>query len=70
MLGDDNKAGIAEIMTAAEYLLAHPEIPHGNVYLCFTPDEEVGKGVDYINLKKLPADFAYTVDGGEIGEIE
>ena len=70
LLGGDDKAGIAEIMTAAEYLLAHPEIPHGNVYLCFTPDEEVGKGVDYINLKKLPADFAYTVDGGEIGEIE
>lgn len=70
LLGGDDKAGIAEIMTAAEYLLAHPEIPHGNVYLCFTPDEEVGKGVDYINLKKLPADFAYTVDGGGIGEIE
>lgn len=70
LLGGDDKAGIAEIMTAAEYLLAHPEIPHGNVYLCFTPDEEVGKGVDHINLKKLPADFAYTVDGGEIGEIE
>lgn len=70
LLGGDDKAGIAEIMTAAEYLLAHPEIPRGNVYLCFTPDEEVGKGVDHINLKKLPADFAYTVDGGEIGEIE
>lgn len=70
LLGGDDKAGIAEIMTAAEYLLDHPKLPHGPVHLCFTPDEEVGKGVDHIDLKKLNADFAYTVDGGELGELE
>ncbi len=70
LLGGDDKAGIAEILTAAEYLLNHPEISHGPIFLCFTPDEEVGRGVDFIDLKKLPADFAYTVDGGELGEIE
>lgn len=70
LLGGDDKAGIAEILTAAEYLLQHPKIPHGPITLCFTPDEEVGRGVDHIDLSRIPAAFAYTVDGGELGEIE
>ena len=70
LLGADDKAGVAEIMTMAAYLLAHPEIPHGELSICFTPDEEVGAGVDYIDLEKLGADVAYTVDGGKLGEIE
>ncbi len=70
LLGGDDKAGVAEIMTAAEYLLNHPEVSHGPIHLCFTPDEEVGKGVDHINMSKIPADFAFTIDGGELGEIE
>ena len=70
LLGADDKAGVAEIMTMAAYLLAHPEIPHGEVSICFTPDEEVGAGVDYIDLEKLGADVAYTEDGGKLGELE
>lgn len=70
LLGGDDKAGVAEIMTAAEYLLNHPEVSHGPIHLCFTPDEEVGKGVDHINMSKIPVDFAFTIDGGELGEIE
>ena len=70
LLGADDKAGIAEIMTMAETLLAHPEIKHGPIALCFTPDEEVGAGVDHINLERLGADYGYTVDGGALGEIE
>lgn len=70
LLGGDDKAGVAEIMTAAQYLLTHPEIPHGTIRLCFTPDEEIGQGVDHIDLRQVCADFAYTVDGGEIAEIE
>lgn len=70
LLGGDDKAGIAEILTAAEYLLNHPEISHGPITICFTPDEEVGRGVDHIDLSKIPSSFAYTVDGGELGEIE
>ncbi|MBR4982984.1 MAG: peptidase T [Lachnospiraceae bacterium] len=70
LLGADDKAGIAEIMTMAETLLAHPEIKHGPIALCFTPDEEVGGGVDHINLERLGADYGYTVDGGALGEIE
>ncbi len=70
LLGADNKAGIAEIMTAIEYLLAHPEIKHGNIRIGFTPDEEIGQGADRFDTKKFGADFAYTVDGGEIGELE
>ncbi|MBO4627035.1 MAG: peptidase T [Lachnospiraceae bacterium] len=70
LLGADDKAGVAEIMTMAAYLLAHPEILHGEVSICFTPDEEVGAGVDYIDLEKLGADVAYTVDGGKLGELE
>lgn len=67
LLGADDKAGIAEILTAMEHLLAHPERPHGRVALCFTPDEEVGTGADYVDLDKLGADFGYTVDGGPLG---
>lgn len=70
LLGGDNKAGVAEIMTAAEYLINHPEIPHGPIRVGFTPDEEVGQGADYFDVKKFGADFAYTVDGGECGELE
>ena len=70
LLGADDKAGIAEILTAAEYLLAHPEIPHGAILIAFTPDEEIGKGVDFFDVDKFHADFAYTLDGGRIGELE
>ena len=70
LLGADDKAGVAEIVTACEYLLAHPEIPHRTVAVCFTPDEEVGKGTDHFDPAKFPAKAAYTVDGGELGEIE
>lgn len=70
LLGGDDKAGVAEIMTAAEYLIGHPEIPHGPIRVGFTPDEEVGQGADYFDVKKFGADFAYTVDGGECGELE
>ena len=69
-LGSDDKAGIAEILTAAEYLISHPEIPHGKICIAFTPDEEVGRGADYFDVKKFGADFAYTLDGGKIGELE
>ena len=70
LLGADDKAGIAEILTAAEYLLAHPEIPHGDIRIAFTPDEEIGKSVDFFDVDKFHADFAYTLDGGRIGELE
>ena len=70
LLGADDKAGVAEIVTACEYLLAHPEIRHRAVAVCFTPDEEVGKGADHFDPEKFPARVAYTVDGGELGEIE
>lgn len=70
LLGADDKAGVAEIMTAAEYLLAHPEVRHGKIRIGFTPDEEVGRGVDYFDVKAFGADFAYTVDGGFEGELE
>ena len=70
LLGADDKAGIVEILTAAEYLLAHPEIPHGDIRIAFTPDEEIGKGVDFFDVDKFHADFAYTLDGGRIGELE
>lgn len=70
LLGADDKAGIAEIMTMAERLLKHPEIEHGPISICFTPDEEVGRGVEHIDLERLNADFGYTVDGGGIGELE
>ena len=70
LLGADDKAGVAEIMAAAEYLLEHPEIKHGTVKIGFTPDEEVGSGVDHFDVPGFGADFAYTVDGGEVGEIQ
>ena len=70
LLGADDKAGIAEIMTAAEYLMAHPEIEHGKIRIGFTPDEEIGLGVDFFDVKAFGADFAYTMDGGYEGELE
>jgi len=70
LLGADDKAGIAEIMTAMEYLTSNPEIQHGTIKVAFTPDEEIGKGVDHFNVKKFGADYAYTLDGGSIGELE
>lgn len=70
LLGADDKAGVAEIMTMAAYFMAHPEQEHGPIAICFTPDEEVGRGVDFIDLERVGADFAYTVDGGILGELE
>ncbi|MDX7835734.1 peptidase T [Aeromonas caviae] len=70
LLGADDKAGIAEILTAVEYLQAHPEIPRGDVWVGFTPDEEIGRGADRFPLEHFPAKWAYTVDGGELGELE
>ncbi|MFA5326966.1 MAG: peptidase T [Prolixibacteraceae bacterium] len=70
LLGADDKAGIAEIVSAMEYLINHPEIQHGKIRICFTPDEEVGHGADHFDVEKFGADFAYTLDGGEIGELE
>ena len=70
LLGADNKAGVAEIMDAINYLLTHPEIKHGALKVLFTPDEEIGRGVDKVNIKKLAADFGYTMDGETLGHIE
>ena len=70
LLGADNKAGVAEIMDAAQFLISHPQIKHGAIKILFTPDEEIGRGVDKADLKKLGADFAYTMDGGTAGSIE
>lgn len=70
LLGADDKAGVAEIMAMAEYLLQHPEVSHGKIRVGFTPDEEVGAGADYFDVKLFGADFAYTVDGGRLGELE
>ena len=70
LLGADNKAGIAEILSAMEYLINNPEIPHGTIKVGFTPDEEIGRGADHFDVEKFAADFAYTVDGGPIGELE
>jgi tripeptide aminopeptidase len=70
LLGADNKAGIAEIMDAANFLISHPEYKHGEIKILFTPDEEIGKGVDKVDLKKLGADFGYTIDGETAGSIE
>ncbi len=70
LLGADDKAGVAEIMTAAEYLMAHPEIKHGKIRIGFTPDEEIGRGVDYFDVAAFGADYAYTMDGGFEGELE
>ena len=70
LLGADDKAGIAEIVTAMEYLIQHPEIQHGKIRIGFTPDEEIGCGADHFDVKAFGADFAYTMDGGAIGELE
>ena len=70
LLGADDKAGVAEIMTMAEYLIAHPEVKHGKVRIGFTPDEEIGRGVDYFDVEAFGAQVGYTVDGGMEGELE
>ena len=70
LLGADDKAGLAEIVTACEYLLQHPEIKHGKIRVGFTPDEEIGQGADHFDVEKFGCDFAYTMDGGAIGELE
>ncbi|MFW5656682.1 MAG: peptidase T [Bacteroidota bacterium] len=70
LLGADDKAGIAEIITAIDYLIQHPGIKHGPIRIGFTPDEEIGRGADHFDVAKFAADFAYTLDGGEIGELE
>ncbi len=70
LLGADDKAGLAEIMTAMEYLVNHPELRHGRIAVCFTPDEEVGRGADHFDVEGFGAAVAFTVDGGELGELE
>ena len=70
LLSADDKAGLAEIVTAMEYLIRHPEIKHGDIKVGFTPDEEIGQGADFFDVEKFGADFAYTLDGGELGELE
>lgn len=70
LLGADDKAGIAEIITAMKYLKDHPEIKHGKIRICFTPDEEIGEGADHFDVEKFGAEWAYTMDGGELGELE
>lgn len=70
LLGADDKAGVAEILSACEYLVQHPEIPHGRIAVGITPDEEIGRGADHFDLARFGASAAYTVDGGELGEIE
>ncbi|WP_277714100.1 peptidase T [Bacillus atrophaeus] len=70
LLGADNKAGIAEIMTAMDYLIKHPEIKHGTIRVAFTPDEEIGRGPHKFDVKRFNSSFAYTVDGGPLGELE
>ena len=70
LLGADDKAGVAEIMCAAEYIMTHPEFKHGEIKIGFTPDEEIGRGVDYFDVAKFGAKYAYTMDGGQIGELE
>lgn len=70
LLGADDKAGVTEIVSAMAYLLAHPEIEHGRIRICFTPDEEVGRGADLFDVEKFGADWAYTMDGSTVGELE
>jgi tripeptide aminopeptidase len=70
LLGADNKAGIAEIITAMDYLIKHPEVKHGKVRVAFTPDEEIGRGPHKFDVEKFAADYAYTVDGGPLGELQ
>lgn len=69
LLGADDKAGIAEIMEAARHVMEHPEEEHGEIHICFTPDEEIGNSTEYIDIKNVPAKYGYTMDGGELGEI-
>lgn len=70
LLGADDKAGIAEIMGAMQYMIEHPEVEHGKIRVCFTPDEEIGQGADHFDVAEFGADYAYTMDGGAIGELE
>lgn len=70
LLGADDKAGLSEIISAVEYLINHPEIKHGKIRIAFTPDEEIGRGADHFDVEKFGADWAYTIDGGQIGELE
>jgi tripeptide aminopeptidase len=70
LLGGDDKSGVAEIMDLAHFLMTHPEVKHGTIKILFTPDEEVGRGTEKLDLKKLGADFGYTLDGGELGSLE
>lgn len=70
LLGADNKAGVAEIMDAAHYLMSHPEVKHGRIRILFTPDEEIGRGADKVNINKLAANFGYTMDGETLGHLE
>ena len=70
LLGADDKAGVAEIMDAVQYILAHPEFKHGPIRIGFTPDEEIGRGVVKFDVPRFGADYAYTMDGGEVGELE
>ena len=70
LLGADDKAGVAEIMDAVQYIVAHPEFPHGPICIGFTPDEEIGRGVVKFDVARFGADYAYTMDGGEVGELE
>lgn len=70
LLGADDKAGICEIVSAMEYLIQHPEINHGKIRVCFTPDEEIGRGAHHFDVEKFGADWAYTMDGSQVGELE
>jgi len=70
LLGADNKAGVAEIMDAANFFITHPEVKHGKIRILFTPDEEVGRGVEKVDMKKLGADIGYTIDGADLGSIQ
>ena len=70
LLGADDKAGVAEIMDAVQYIVEHPEFKHGEIKIGFTPDEEIGRGVVKFDVKRFGADYAYTMDGGEVGELE
>lgn len=70
LLGADNKSGVAEIMDMAHFLMSHPEVKHGKIRILFTPDEEIGRGADLVDMEKLGADFGYTVDGSDLGSIE
>src|SRR6059058_4163642 len=70
LLGADNKAGVAEIMDAAHFFISNPDVKHGTIKILFTPDEEIGRGVDHVDLKKLGAEFGYTMDGETAGNIE